>query len=376
MAPTGGRGRCRTEDGSADSQAVISALAATDGAILAVGRSLDASGNAGEPFIYRSLDNGVSWAASPLPGGGTVQDVLRLAASADYFIAIAVDLAAERGISWWRSSDGETWEPIEPIGLPDNLQALDVAGAGGLFVAAGSDGERPPRHPAAWVSSDGIEWQPSVWGIEAAGHFGLVNASAAGYLLAGQTGPEERTLSQVGLPMVFISPDGRQWSQASFADLPGAQVGAAALNEAGAVLVIARLTSGTELPTSTALRFWPLGTSESTESQLPLVDIDVVALGDRFVALGRCGSADQPDCKGATVAIGTLKPWWVPAALPSRAARAGSRTPIGPPSGVVHLASHRELESGPACQLPFWTPIRLSLRTREPPQSDHADQGA
>lgn len=302
------QGALPTEDRAPDTQAVITAVAATDGAILAVGRDVNASGEGGEPFVYRSVDNGVSWAASPLPGGESVQDVLRLAANADYFNAIAIDLAGERGISWWRSPDGQAWEAIQPTGLPDNLQPLDIAGAGALFVGAGSDGERPPRHPAAWVSSDGITWQPSVWGIEEAGGFRLARASGAGYLLAGQTGPDERTLSQVGLPTVFISPDGRQWSHAAFADLPGAQVDTAALSQAGAVFAIARLSSGTELPTSTALRFWRAGTNESTQTQLPLVGIEVVALGDRFVALGRCGSADQRECDGATIALGTLQP--------------------------------------------------------------------
>ena len=192
--------------------------------------------------------------------------------------------------------------------MPDHQPVLDLAGTGQVFIAAGSDGERPPRHPAAWISSDGIEWLPSVWGLEQPGYFGLVRASAAGYLLAGQTGPEERTLSQVGLPMVFFSPDGRRWSQAAFADLPGAQVGAAALADAGALLVIERLSSGEGLPTSTALRFWPLGTTETTASQLPLVGISPVALGDRFIVLGRCGSMDQPECGGTTIAIGTLMP--------------------------------------------------------------------
>ncbi len=302
------QGALPTDDRNPDTQAVITAVAATDGAILAVGRDVNASGEGGEPFVYRSVDKAVSWAASPLPGADTVQDVLRLAANADYFISIAIDLAGERGISWWLSSDGQAWEPIQPTGLPDNLQAIDLAGAGGVFVGAGSDGDRPPRHPAAWLSSDGIDWQPSVWGIEEAGGFSLARASGAGYLLAGQTGPDERTLSQVGLPTVFVSPDGRQWSHATFADLPGAQVDTAALSRAGAVLAIARLSSGTELPTSTALRFWPVGTNESTESQLPLVGITVVALGDRFIVLGRCGAPDQQDCNGATIAIGTLRP--------------------------------------------------------------------
>jgi hypothetical protein len=126
------QGMLPTEGRTAHTQAVITAVAATGIAILAVGSYVDAAGNAGEPFIYRSVDNAVSWAASPLPGGSTVQDVLRLAATADHFIAIAIDVAAERGISWWRSSDGQAWEPIEPTGLPDNLQALDVAGAEGF----------------------------------------------------------------------------------------------------------------------------------------------------------------------------------------------------------------------------------------------------
>ncbi len=283
---------------AADRQSYVRALAARPERILAVGLSVDET-NAGGPFVLTSADKGVSWVQARQPGDDADLEIFSLATVGDRFVALAYDPASESGSSWWASSDGAVWQPLETSGLPDLRFGLSLAGNAEALVAGGSDGERAQQHPAAWFSADGSVWLPTISGIEQGGSIAIAAAQPAGYLLGGQLN---------GSPAVWISPDGRRWSSTPFVDLPGAQVGAAALSDAGALLVIERLTQGTETPSSTAVRFLRLGTSETADSSLPLVSLSPAALPDRFVVLGRCPPSGQPDCAGTSIGIGTPVP--------------------------------------------------------------------
>lgn len=281
-----------------DRQTFVRVVAATPDTILATGLSVDAT-NAGGPYVLVSTDQGVTWEAGASPGDGADLEIFSLATIGDRFIALAYDPASESGSSWWTSPDGAAWQPLEATGLPDRQPTLALAGTAEGLVAGGREGERAQLHPAAWFSADGSVWLPTIFGVEQRGSIAVAQAGAAGYLLAGQLD---------GVPTVWISPDGRRWSNVALVDLRGAQVGGAALTDGGALLVIERLTNGMETPASTTVRFLRTGTSDTVDNSLPLVSLWPVALAGRFIVLGRCPASGQPDCQGTGIAIGTLVP--------------------------------------------------------------------
>jgi hypothetical protein len=280
----------------ADRQPWLNGLAATSERLLVTGVWVDEAGSGG-PFAYISTDHGMTWAAGGLPGGNGDLEILSLTATDDRFVAITYEPASDTGASWWTSADGSEWERLTADGLPTGRLRMALAGNPGGLVAAGNDGERPQPHPAAWFSTDGDEWIPTVYGVEQVGGILLARAASPGFLLAGQVG---------GTPVVWMSPDGRRWSSIVFPELRQRQVGAAALGQAGALLVIERLTSGEDVPASTRVRFLRAGTTDTTDAELPLVSLVPAALGDRFIVLGQCPGSGQLDCEGTSIAIGTL----------------------------------------------------------------------
>ncbi len=108
--------------------------------------------------MWRSAD-GQSWTEVPYPApdGGTY-DVMALSGAADgSYVFHAHDLsAAENSVVSLRSSDGETWKPIE-TGLSSDLyiQAIEE-GPGGYLLVAGQGME---SNPTLWLSSDALTWE-------------------------------------------------------------------------------------------------------------------------------------------------------------------------------------------------------------------------
>jgi hypothetical protein len=90
----------------------------------------------------------------------------------------------------WTSSDGLNW-PIHSMGTTGFTFPVSVAaGADGTAVAVGRSG----KLPVAWTSADGVGWQqhpvPTLEGSDVAERMTTVVAGEGGYVAGGSAGPE------------------------------------------------------------------------------------------------------------------------------------------------------------------------------------------
>jgi hypothetical protein len=122
-----------------------------------------------------------------IPGQAIIADVTRLPFGG--FVAVGY-VPPDWVPAAWTSSDGLNW-PIHSMGTTDFTFPVSVAaGAAGTAVAVGRSG----KLPVAWTSTDGIAWEqhpvPRLDGSDVAERVTTVVVGEGGYVAGGSAGPE------------------------------------------------------------------------------------------------------------------------------------------------------------------------------------------
>lgn len=128
-------------------------LAATDDALLAVGRAADGT------YLWRSTDLGRTWTPVPQPVVFDGADLLDLAGTDDGFVAVAASPEGAPIVA--RSADGAQWDLLTdaPDTFGGDVPLAIARGADGFVVAAQTFGEaNEPIGGSFWTSPDGVTW--------------------------------------------------------------------------------------------------------------------------------------------------------------------------------------------------------------------------
>ncbi len=270
-----------------------SAAVGPDG-LVAVGFWVDPdSGEILEPIAWASHD-GRAWMSTELSGleGGSMLDELFGTPQAFY----ASGFSQSRGQSWWYSSDGVAWQAIEPVGIDQVAFGMPAVANGGEVIVLGSGAERRrSTHPAIYASTGWLNWERVYEGDDDT--YGLVwgmTAFEQGFVAVG-VASQESDWQRYGHAAAWLSNDGYGWQELDLDETP----------ESGAVIVAANADGAVASGWSNAdgsqrTYFIPYG-GTPTSMQIPFNIQGIVALPDRFVALGSC--LGETPC-GIVVAIG------------------------------------------------------------------------
>ena len=146
-----------------------------------------------ETLLWTSMD-GIAWQLAPSGAGGGAFagcSIADLAAGDDAVVAVGTcATAAGFHATFWRSTDGLTWQSATAAEPRSDAFAVVHAQEGFVAVGAYMDG---PEHGAGaiWVSADGEVWRPA--GVDARGAGGFDEVAAAGSRFTavgwGQSGP-------------------------------------------------------------------------------------------------------------------------------------------------------------------------------------------
>jgi hypothetical protein len=193
--------------GTTDFTFPVALASASDGTVVAVGRS----GNV--PVTWTTAD-GVAWQQHPVPvldDGGVAERMTAVAVGSKGFVAggsVGPELF-DRHARFWRSADGIAWEPVadDPVAFANaEVRAITTFQDG--FVAVGVVGAVQDRTGAvAWTSPDGVTWtrvdDPAFDGGEAVS---VAPAPFGGLVAVGSQIDRRMALS-------WTSPDGRAWTR-------------------------------------------------------------------------------------------------------------------------------------------------------------------
>lgn len=271
-------------------------LAVGPDGLLAIGWWTDRQGEADAILgsaAWASAD-GRAWTDAPLAGlDETILDAVF--GTPDGFYATGIsDL---RGESWWFSKDGKAWSAIEPTGINQLMYfPPGIARQGYVNLLVNGDMKGASSRAAIYVSTNWLDWDEVYKGEEDG--YGLARDVAAfdqGFIAVGQTWDDPDRQYQDGRFTAWLSNDGYVWQQLAVDAAPGTVGGSLAANADGAVAVV-------DSPSSSGSGAWFLPYAGTpTTVALPFRVQDIVALPDRFVAVGSCA----PTSCGIVVAIGT-----------------------------------------------------------------------
>ena len=162
--------------------------------------------------MWRSAD-GSDWTqvAYPAPDGGGTYDAAALSGAADgSYVLHALQVnpdATETALVSLRSTDGETWEPVES-GLPSDMFVQSIEeGPSGYLLVGGQGGQ---TNPTLWLSSDALTWELVHEFSQDAENVQLYGADggAEGYVVIGRRIQFEDSSYE---RFAFASADGREW---------------------------------------------------------------------------------------------------------------------------------------------------------------------
>ena len=186
-----------------------------DAGFLAIGRRYE--GGEGGPRIaeyamWRSAD-GREWTqvAYPSPDGGGTYDPAALSGAADgSYVLHAMQVnpeATETALVSLRSTDGETWEPLETGLRPDMFVESIEEGPSGYLLVGGQGGQ---TNPTLWLSSDALTWELVHEFSQDEENVQLYGADggAEGYVVIGR---RIAVRSSSYERFAFASADGREW---------------------------------------------------------------------------------------------------------------------------------------------------------------------
>ena len=271
-------------------------LAVGPDGLLATGWWTDQQGEANailSSAAWASAD-GRAWFDAPLTGlDETILDAVFGTPTGFY----ATGFSEVRGESWWHSDDGQAWSPIEPTGINQLMYfppGVARQGFVNLIVNGGLKGAS--SRPAIYLSTNWLDWDHVYQGEERG--YGLARDVAAfdqGFIAVGQTWDDPDRQNQDGTFTAWVSNDGYAWQQLTVDAPPGTVGDGIAANADGAVAIVDSMRG-----TGSDAWYLPHGGTPTTVP-LPFRVQDIVALPDRFVAVGYCA----PVSCGIVVAIGT-----------------------------------------------------------------------
>jgi hypothetical protein len=161
-----------------------------------------------DSFISTSAD-GITWVRTE-PAAMRNSEVVGMAAIGDRLVAVGSAFAEDGSLvaaAWYSDDQGGTWTAGDTGGEVGTL--YDVAPLGQGLVAVGGSGT-----PTAWLTDDGITWQPYPMG-EAATAFTVSAMEAGGVVAVGNAGPQD-----TGPEHAWSSLDGITWVDGGELDQP------------------------------------------------------------------------------------------------------------------------------------------------------------
>lgn len=196
----------------------FAALVAHPAGRLAVGGV--GSGSTADAAFWREVDG--AWQRLEVPGaaGDGVQSVSDVVTDGTGILALGFENVDGDGRPLlWFSADGTEWQAVDggsggTFDTEGDEAVVDIASGPSGFVAVGYRDGESDVDGLAWISADGVEWQPAeIPSPEGATHWSLSSVAAApgGYSIGGSV-----TTAGVGTrPAVWRSADGRSWSPPS-----------------------------------------------------------------------------------------------------------------------------------------------------------------
>jgi hypothetical protein len=240
---------------------------------------------------FFSPDRGAEWHEAPGLRSGVVFD---LAATERGFLAVGMDFG--RGtLQTWGSRDGLQWSNLPARGLPEfGAFDLHLAVFGDQLIAVGVTQEA--NRPRIWSTKDGSTWTSAPDAPVDQGGVNAIAASAGRVLAVGATWSSP-TSSEDSTAVLWQSLDGATWNPIVLDDTPGTQATVVSDGPLGAI--IGGASQADEGPIGW---FLPPGATQAVPQPVDRFITAVIALPDRFVAIGTC--AQGPGCSGQTVFIG------------------------------------------------------------------------
>jgi hypothetical protein len=275
-------------------QAQLTHVAAHDGTIVATGEWAVPNQPAAQPqwaAWFFSPDRGAEWHEAPGLRSGVIFD---LAATERGFLAVGMDFG--RGtLQTWGSPDGLQWSNLPARGLPEfGAFDLHLAVFGDRLIAAGVTQEA--SRPRIWSTKDGSTWTSAPDAPVDQGGVNAIAASAGRVLAVGATWSSP-TSSEDSTAVLWQSLDGATWNPIVLDDTPGTQTTVVSDGPLGAI--IGGASQADHGPISW---FLPPGATQAVPQPIDHFITAVVALPDRFVAIGTC--AEGQDCNGQALLIG------------------------------------------------------------------------
>jgi DNA-binding CsgD family transcriptional regulator len=239
---------------------------------------------------WLSQDRGKSWREAPGERDGSV---LALLATRRGVLAATLDFPHST-FALWSSPDGTAWTRESPAGLTAYFTMIHaMTPFRDVYVAAGSStrGSRP--QVAAWISADGRTWSAAKGLTPETG--AINDLAASGDLLVAVGAVGSRPDGSDATAYLWRSPDGQRWDAVQLSDERGVHpihVGTGSLGSVALGVVADKPAAWYVAPNAT----------EATQLETSGRPQDVVALPDRFVAVGDCADAA---CTRSQVFIGT-----------------------------------------------------------------------
>jgi len=165
-----------------------------------------------EYAMWRSAD-GREWTqvAYPSPDGGGTYDPAALSGAADgSYVLHALQInsgVTETALVSLRSTDGETWEPVE-TGLPSDMFVDSIEEGPSGYLLVGGQGRQ--TNPTIWLSSDALTWELVHEFSQDEQYVQLYGADggAEGYVVIGRRIELDSSSYE---RFAFASADGREW---------------------------------------------------------------------------------------------------------------------------------------------------------------------
>lgn len=133
--------------------ATLTSVVESGGRVVAVGYASDSTALHATPMAWSSTDLH-SWQAAVLPAPADT-DATTLTAGPAGLLAVGygISQSATSEVSFWRSSDGTSWQAVTPkgISMSGGIEDLNSSSAG--YVARTADGK-----VHTWQSADGLTW--------------------------------------------------------------------------------------------------------------------------------------------------------------------------------------------------------------------------
>jgi hypothetical protein len=270
-------------------QAIFSDVTSGQGTMVAVGyvppdfTPASWTSSNGQTWAYHSIDSTAFTfpvAVTGAPGGG--------------FVAVGRRV---RDPVAWTSTDGASWElhAVPTLGGADAERMNAIAATTFGYVAGGSAGpEGFERHARFWTSADGVTWDPVADEADAFGDAEVtaITSFRGGLVAVGALGTAQHRTGAVA----WTSKDGRSWIRVDDTDFEGGLAASIIAAPFGGLLAV-----GTDLDRKAALAWlspdgqhWTRVTARDYGDQRHVWMTDVVAVGDRAIAVGTVQASQRP----------------------------------------------------------------------------------